>query len=142
MRNINLIVVHHSASSLDTTTEMIRVWHVIDNGWSNIGYHAVIEKDGILHPGRDITRVGAHARGANKGSLGICVVGNNLLPGRKWTGAQIATLGKTLEVWLMMFPGSKIAGHCDVGTTATACPGLDIRALFPRLSAVKPREGG
>ncbi len=140
MREIDLIVVHHSASPPNTTTEMIRVWYVIDNEWSNIGYHAVIEEDGILHPGRDIYRVGAHAKRANRSSLGICVTGNNLIVGQGWNEKQIAMLGKTLEVWLMMWPRAKIAGHCDVGTTITACPGLDIRTLFPRLPAVPLRK--
>ncbi len=79
MRSINRIVIHHSASNVSTTVETIRVWHMVDHKWADIGYHAIIEEDGVLHPGRDLTRVGAHARGANNGSLGICVTGNNLI---------------------------------------------------------------
>ncbi len=146
MRAISLIVVHHSASPLTTTAEQIRRWHTLakpnGRGWRDIGYQAVIEGDGALLPGRPIDRVGAHARGANTGSLGVCVVGNNLDPGLSWVDAQIESLDRFLFVTLGLFPGSKIAGHCDVGKTATGCPGLDVRRLFPQYPAASRRGRG
>ena len=45
MRQINKIVVHHSASKQSTTRDQIDRWHK-DRGWSGVGYHYVIESDG------------------------------------------------------------------------------------------------
>ena len=92
--------------------------------------------------GRRGREPGFHARGANKTSLGICVVGNNTDPEERWVDNQLASLEQVLEVWLQMFPGSKIAGHCDVGTTATVCPGVEIRKFFPDFPAVETRARG
>lgn len=74
MRKVTFLVVHHTASS-KTTVEQIRKWHK-ERGFSDIGYHAVIYGDGSLHRGRPEDKIGAHALGANAGSLGISVCGN------------------------------------------------------------------
>lgn len=76
MRKINRLIVHHSASPLSTTVEDIRRWHVEDNGWSDIGYHYIILQDGTIEDGRPIHKIGAHAKGKNRYSIGVCVVGN------------------------------------------------------------------
>jgi hypothetical protein len=52
--------------------ETIRHWHVSENGWADIGYHFVIEGDARIRQGRSIDTVGAHVRGHNMGTLGIC----------------------------------------------------------------------
>tara|TARA_R100000388_G_C7221694_1_gene149354 strand:- start:135 stop:554 length:420 start_codon:yes stop_codon:yes gene_type:complete len=82
MRKIKQIIVHHSASDLNTTVDDIRDWHVYNNGWSDIGYHYIILGDGSLAKGRPVNKIGAHAKGKNRYSIGICVVGNfeNITP--------------------------------------------------------------
>ena len=75
-RNVNKIIIHHSASPKDTTKEQIYDWHVNGNGWSDIGYHFVITEDGTIHEGRHINTSGAHCRGHNANSIGVCVTGN------------------------------------------------------------------
>ena len=82
VRSIDAIVVHHSASSASTTFKQIYRWHTIENGWSDIGYHFVITEDGTIHEGRHINTSGAHCRGFNANSIGICVTGhtNNKKP--------------------------------------------------------------
>ena len=76
MRDINKIIIHCSATpeGRDVNTETIRQWHTA-KGWSDIGYHYVIELDGSVNMGRDIDRIGAHTKGHNTGSIGICYVG-------------------------------------------------------------------
>ena len=82
MRQIHRIIVHHSASPLSTTVDDIRDWHVNGNGWSDIGYHYIILGDGTIAEGRPINKIGAHTKGKNRYSIGICVVGNfeNITP--------------------------------------------------------------
>ena len=45
-------------------------------GASDIGYHLVIHRDGSFHKGREIKTVGAHAKGHNRHSIGLCVCGH------------------------------------------------------------------
>ena len=77
MDNIEKIIIHCSATpeNREVDTETIRGWHMNENGWSDIGYHFVIELDGTIKEGRPIDRQGAHTKGHNKNSIGICYVG-------------------------------------------------------------------
>lgn len=76
MREINKVVVHCSATppEMDIGVKEIRQWH-LERGWKDIGYHYVIRRDGTLEVGRPIELPGAHVRGHNKNSVGICLVG-------------------------------------------------------------------
>ena len=81
-RKWNSIVIHHSISAdhrLLSNFEAIRKWHIRHNGWTDIGYHYVIEyEDGevVLKQGRGLDKVGSHTIGMNKKAIGICLVGN------------------------------------------------------------------
>jgi len=97
------IIVHHTGGTdkdplLDTshhTAAIIKDWHVNGLGWSDIGYHWVIEKDGKIVAGRAENQEGAHTIGQNKSSIGICLSGNfdATLP----TAAQEKSLAHLLE---------------------------------------------
>jgi N-acetylmuramoyl-L-alanine amidase len=80
MDKIEYIVIHTAAhgnidNNYDTTAKQINDWHIA-NGWSGIGYHFVIRFDGIVEFGRPISKSGAHAKGLNEKSIGICMSGN------------------------------------------------------------------
>ena len=77
MREINRIILHCSATpeGEHISTETIRDWHVNKRGWSDIGYHFVVLLDGTIEAGRPLDRVGAHTKGHNEDSIGICIVG-------------------------------------------------------------------
>ena len=77
MRKIDMIVVHCSGSRCNHpyTVEQLRHDHVEVNGWFDIGYHYYITRDGKVHECRPVERMGAHARGANANSIGICYEG-------------------------------------------------------------------
>ena len=124
------IIIHHSASPRETTTvERIREWHTA-KGWSDIGYHFVIEADGTVSRGRPIHLQGAHAP-PNKGRLGICIVGDNTESGEEWTLQQL--MGAQEQIWKLtdVFGPLMLAGHRDVMEPGhTECPGCDIGGLF------------
>ena len=63
---------------MDIDAETIRDWHVNGNGWSDIGYHYVIKRNGLVEAGRPVSISGAHAKGHNADSIGICLVGGML----------------------------------------------------------------
>lgn len=137
-RKINLIVVHTSANSPKSddinspdfnksvaNTEMIRKWET-NNGFSDIAYHYVIERDGTIKFGRDINVAGAHTKGKNKNSIGICYVGGinkNSKATDNRTVKQKESLIKLLEKLKSMYnlTDSDIAGHYKYASKPCPC---------------------
>ena len=76
MRKIDLIVIHCSATRKDRslTPDDLETMHR-RRGFNGTGYHYYIRKDGTVHLTRPIDRIGAHARGFNAQSVGICYEG-------------------------------------------------------------------
>lgn len=129
MRTISKIIIHHSASPNSTTLAEIDRWHR-KRGYEGIGYHYVVEDDGAVLKGRDLARQGAHCKGANRDSIGICVTGDNTKPESRWNKDQIVGLVNILTELLARFGPLAILGHRDVPGSATLCPGLDVRQLL------------
>ncbi len=117
------IVIHHSASPDVSATEIHR-WH-LQRGWSGIGYHFVIRKDGTVEKGRPLETVGAHAGPDNNSdSIAVCLTGD--FTQAPPADEQMAAL-HSLVLWLKtLYPsGLAVVRHCDLA--ATECPG----SLFP-----------
>lgn len=76
MRKINKIILHCASTpqGRKVSVSTIRKWH-LQRGFNDIGYHFVIHLDGKISVGRNIAKIGAHCRGQNRGSIGICYVG-------------------------------------------------------------------
>ena len=68
------IVLHH-AEAVKCTAQDVHSWHRA-NGWTGIGYHFFVRKDGTIYRGRPINVVGAHVQGMNSCSVGICAEGD------------------------------------------------------------------
>jgi N-acetylmuramoyl-L-alanine amidase len=134
VRAINKIVVHCSATreGQDVSTDTIRGWHVNQNGWSDIGYHYVVELDGKLVVGRDIANVGAHTKGHNSDSIGICYVGgvesDGTTPKDTRTDSQKLSLLNLITVLKSMYPNATVYGHRDFSTKA--CPSFDAKKEY------------
>lgn len=127
------IVVHHigMANNDDVSAETVHQWH-LNNGWSGIGYHFLIRKDGTIEEGRPLGTVGAHVYGENRHTVGINLVGNfeSAVPteAQKTAAAHLiaslCTVYQLDPVW-----ESTVKGHCDLN--ATACPGRYLYAQMP-----------
>lgn len=76
MRKLTHIVIHCTATpaSMDIGADRINEWH-LTKGWSGIGYHFVVKRDGTVEDGRPIERAGAHVKGFNAESIGVALVG-------------------------------------------------------------------
>ncbi len=120
--NINFIIVHCSDTpdKKDLSALEIHKMH-ISFGWDGIGYHKIIKRSGTVENGRPEYWIGAHTKGLNHKSLGICLIGRN-----KFTKKQFGTLEKTLKNWLVRYPKAKIIGHRDAIKTKKTCPNFDV----------------
>ncbi len=127
MRRISQLVIHHSASPLGTTLEDIRSWH-LERGFRDIGYHFVIEQNGALRVGRPLHEPGAHARGFNQTSIGVCAVGDNTRTEERWTPSQWAALDRLIAAVRLLWPDVEVVGHRDL--LDTLCPGVDVREII------------
>ena len=127
-RNIIGLIVHSSATKARRKVSRadLHQWHVVERGWSDVGYHAFIHRDGTFEALRDIDRDGAHAGGHNRNTIGIMLVGglgDDTRPENNFTRAQFRTLRKVLTEQLEYYPDAYIKGHGDL--KATACPSFD-----------------
>lgn len=137
MRTINELIVHcaDTPAGMDIGADEIRRWHTdpepAGNGWSDIGYHYVIRRNGEVEVGRAVEIVGAHCRGSNFNSLGVCLVGGRGETGGadfNFTRAQmdsLETLYADLQDW---FAGIKITGHRD--HAGKPCPSFNVTEYF------------
>ena len=124
MREINLIVIHCAATtpSMDIGVREIREWHLA-RGWSDIGYHYVIRRSGLIEIGRKLEIAGAHAQGYNAKSIGICLAGG--LNEFDFSVKQLAALETKLTRLMAQFPDVKICGHHDLNPDKE-CPRFNV----------------
>ena len=143
------LIVHHSAganTSSDWAAVVRSIWnhHVNNNGWDDIGYHWLIDPNGVLYAGRGNDLFGAHFCGTNGGTMGVCVMGTYITVPPTQTALESL---KKLLGWkacdrnidpedFEFHTGSglnlfNISGHRD--GCATACPGDSLYARLPML---------
>lgn len=135
-RRIDEIIVHCSATpdGKDYTVDDIRRWHKAQ-GWSDIGYHYVIYRDGSVHLGRDVDKVGAHCDGHNARSIGVCYIGgvgrDGKTPKDTRTEEQKASLLSLLMTLRQTYPNAKIYGHHDFAFKA--CPSFPAKLEYMKI---------
>ena len=91
-------------------------------GWDGVGYHKIILRSGKVENGRPEYWVGAHVRGKNNNSLGVCLIGRE-----KFTKKQFLSLRRILKRWKIKYPDAEIIGHSDAGNTNKTCPNFDVK---------------
>lgn len=148
MRDLREIILHTSdtkpdwmsGSPVDAKVAEIRRWHVNDNGWNDIGYHFVIDRDGTIGMGRPLDVVGAHVKGHNEGTIGICLIGGHGSDANDkfedhFTPAQDRAVRTMIQDLMDKYPTiTKVSGHNEYA--AKACPGFRVG---PWYAQEKPR---
>lgn len=123
-KNIKLLVVHCSDSENDENLSALDIHKMhLNFGWDGIGYHKVIARSGKIENGRPEYWNGAHVKGKNNISLGVCLIGRD-----KFTTKQYISLEKVLRKWKYLYPQAEIVGHRDTGGTQKTCPNFDVKA--------------
>jgi len=137
MRQIDKIIVHCSATREGENFDVaeIRKWHVEGRGWSDIGYHFYIDLYGEIHKGRDIAKIGAHCKGHNRNSIGICYCGgveaDGKTPKDTRLDCQKEALTAVLRTLKAMYPNAIVHSHNDFANKA--CPSFNATKEYENL---------
>lgn len=138
-RPIDTVFVHCSASdhAAHDNVATMRAWH-LRRGWSDVGYHFFIRKDGTLEIGRSIEKTPAAQGGHNRGTIAICLHG---LHESKFTPAQFETLRALCGQINRSYGKGRIRfrGHNEVA--AKLCPVFDHRDVLSLSGAGKLGDG-
>ena len=135
-RNIKEIIVHCSATpeGKDFTVSDIKRWH-LQRGFSDIGYHWVVYRDGTIVSGRPESVSGAHCTGHNSISIGVCYIGGCASDGKTpkdtRTDAQKEALIKILKSLKSRYTKASIHGHREFANKA--CPSFDAKKEYSYL---------
>jgi N-acetylmuramoyl-L-alanine amidase len=132
------LVLHHTAyrsdriggTSVEAQSRHVREierWH-LDRGFLAIGYHFVISPTGRIFRGRPIDRMGAHVKGHNRGTVGICLMGD--FERERPTVASLAALAAVRTRLVPGAAGLPLVGHRDHSGQATLCPGRSLTAYL------------
>jgi len=121
-QDIELLVVHCSDTpdTKDIGASEIHKMH-LGFGWNGVGYHKVIRRNGKVENGRPEFWIGAHVKGINNKSLGVCLIGN-----MNFTKEQFSSLKIVLQRWKKKYPFATILGHCDSTKTDKTCPNFNV----------------
>ena len=123
LEKINSLIIHCSDTDddLDLRAQDIHKMH-LGFGWDGIGYHKIICKNGDVENGRPEYWVGAHVKGKNTDSLGVCLIGRT-----DFSKAQFNSLEKLLIAWKKKYSPVSILGHRDVVKTDKTCPNFNVK---------------
>lgn len=129
-RRITKIILHCTATpeGRDYTVGQVRAWHK-ERGFSDVGYHWIVYRDGSVHPGRPESVAGAHCTGQNTCSVGVCYVGGeepdgSHRPKDTRTPAQKKALRELVAELQKRYPGATVHGHYEFANKA--CPSFKI----------------
>lgn len=127
-RRVERVFLHCSASDEESLAggklaETVRDWHWA-RGFSDVGYHFLIDKHGDVLPGRDIEKTPAAQKGHNTGTIAICVHGLEEFPQPALDACRdlCAVINEAYEGRVTFH------GHCEV--SEKTCPVFDYRALL------------
>ena len=137
MRNIDKLIIHCSATREcddSVNASVIDRWHKA-RGWKGCGYHFIVLIDGTIETGRMIDKVGAHVKGMNKSSIGICYIGglekDAKTPKDTRTPAQKESLLLLIKTLKKIYPEATLHGHNEFSNKA--CPSFDVQSQYKNI---------
>jgi hypothetical protein len=134
----NRFSIHHTESQNNDSTpartvKNIQYGHMNDRGWSDIGYHYLIDQQGRIYAGSPVDRIGAHVGGHNTGNIGISFLGH--YGTAQPTEGQLMSAGKLIrhlsDRYGISPSASNVKGHRDQGSSS--CPGDNLYAQIGRI---------
>ncbi len=163
---VKLAIVHHTVSTNSygpgdsaAIVRGIYAYHVLTNGWNDIGYNFLIDRYGQIFEGRyggiDQPVIGAHSWGSNSQSTGIAIIGDFSsvsIPGAAFSSLvtlldwklDVHSVDPTSRVDIVRADGvplnlRAVSGHRDA--FPTSCPGNGVYASLDA-AAQQARDAG
>jgi len=140
-RNRTDYIVIHCAATKPTMligfTE-IDQWHK-RRGWLGCGYTWIIRRDGTIETGRSLEEVGAHVKGFNHNSVGICLVGGMDVdgdPDANYTQLQWDSLDSLVDVMTKIYPNAAVVGHNDLDPNKS-CPVFEVTEWLNQIKEIR-----
>ncbi len=137
MRKIDKLIIHCSATREcddSVNASVIDRWHKA-RGWKGCGYHFIVLIDGTIETGRMIDEVGAHVKGMNKSSIGICYIGglerDGKTPKDTRTPQQKESLLLLIKTLNKIYPEAMLHGHNEFSNKA--CPSFDVQSQYKNI---------
>jgi len=137
MRKIDKLIIHCSATREcddSVNASVIDRWHKA-RGWKGCGYHFIVLIDGTIETGRMIDKVGAHVKGMNKSSIGICYIGglerDGKTPKDTRTPEQKESLLLLIKTLNKIYPEATLHGHNEFSNKA--CPSFDVQSQYKNI---------
>lgn len=134
-RAINKAIIHcaDTPEGVYFDKKDIYKWHVKERNFSDIGYHFIVLLDGTIEVCRPLEKSGAHCKGQNSNSIGICYIG-----GRDKTKAKKAKDTRTVKQKISLknllatlkafYPKLLIEGHNKYSDKS--CPSFDVKKEY------------
>ena len=120
--DVKYLIIHCSDTPENKNLSAVDIHKMhIGFGWDGVGYHKIIDRGGNIESGRPEYWVGAHVKGLNNISLGVCLIGRN-----NFLDVQFDALRLILKEWKKKYPKAIIMGHRDSIKTSKTCPNFDV----------------
>lgn len=130
---LNTFVIHHTATLTNNTPAAIQQGHMNQNGYADIAYHYIIDKEGMIYEGRNIGVRGTHTRSHNTGTVGIVLIGN--FENEEPTAEQLCSLKRLALQLKNQYDITHLAGHRDFPNNETVCPGEHLADKLESIAA-------
>lgn len=136
MRKLLKGIIHCDASNIAAhdDIEVIDGWHK-ERGFKffddklgkqrHVGYHFYIKSDGTLQYGRPLWKVGAHCKGYNMDSIGICLHGK---VSADFTREQYIALADLVAHLMQVCDINEFRPHSYYDSKKAHCPGFNVQA--------------
>lgn len=130
MRKIDYIVLHCTATPINTSVQSILNYWKNNLKWRNPGYHYLIEQSGMVHELLPIDKVSNGVAGYNSNSIHISYIGGVDKNGKGIDNRSSKQILEQIRLIIQLkeqFPNARIQGHRDFPNVAKACPSFDTR---------------
>lgn len=138
MRQIDYIVIHCTATSQHgVSIRSIQNYWKNQLGWTNPGYHFIIEFDGKITQLQPLEKPSNGVRGYNQNSIHISFMGGvdrDGEPTDNRTITQKAAMGGLVKALSAVYPDAEVLGHRDFPKVNKACPSFDVGEWLEKLN--------
>lgn len=133
MREIKYIVIHCTATQPNTKKEAILNYWKNTLKWKNVGYHRLVDANGVIHELAKYEQVTNGVKGFNSNSIHFSYIGGIDVAGRPKdtrTIKQKESLLYLVKQAKKQFPNAIVQGHRDFKGVVKACPSFDAKSEY------------